>query len=256
MADTKRRIRFLWAAHPLWALVETWFVGLVILFPLSRAVGHLPAQVFTNGALMLCGACGLWMVLRTRVPKLHWLLQVFWELGVSIVLTLLMTVGFRLSTDLLGWSDVWSQSTLGSTVFGFLLVTAPGYLAARVGVRLLLFWNRVRKRRMLLSLTHAHLTLVVLVMAVFVVFFAAVLVSTDSSDLYRPGSGGVNAVVADRIFRTVMPLLGVWSVMMVIAVIVMLPPSAIVSYFIARRTTRRLERLAATAKASSLSSKP
>jgi signal transduction histidine kinase len=107
----------------------------------------------------------------------------------------------------------------------------------------------MRRRRMLLSLTHAHLKLVVLVMVTFVVFFAVILMAFGESDFYQPESGGAMAVVADRIFHTLMPLVGVWSVLMIVAVIVMLPPSAIFSYFIARRTTRRLERLAAAAKA-------
>ena len=77
-----KRVRFLWAAHPLWALVETWLLGLLILFPLSRVVGDLPPAVFNNGTLMLCGACGMWMVLRAHVPHLHPLWQVVWELSV------------------------------------------------------------------------------------------------------------------------------------------------------------------------------
>ena len=114
MAETKWRFQPLWSAHPARALVETWLVGLLILFPLSLTIEHLPSQVFDNGVLVLCGACGLWMVLRTWVPPLHPLLQVGWELGVATALGLLMAVGFHLTTDLLGWSDVWSQSNLGS----------------------------------------------------------------------------------------------------------------------------------------------
>jgi signal transduction histidine kinase len=249
MTGTRRRFRLLWGAHPLWALVETWLLGLVILFPLSRAVGHLPPAVFVNGVLMLCGACGMWMVLRTRVPQIRPLLQVFWELAVGIALSLLMAVVLRLSTDLLGWSGVWVQSGLGAFADLLLLMTGPGYLAARVGVRLWLLWDRARRRRMLLSLTHAHLTLVVLVMAAFVVFSAVALAVSGGLDLHQPEGEGAMAAFADRLFRTLMPLVGIWSVMMVIAVIVMLPPSAVVSYFIARRTTRRLEQLATTAKA-------
>jgi signal transduction histidine kinase len=249
MADTKRRFRPLWTAHPVWALVETWLVGLLILFPLSQTIEYLPSQVFDNGILVLCGACGLWMVLRTRVPQLHPLLQVGWELGVAIALGLLMAVGFRLSTDLLGWSDVWSQSNLGSITSILLVLTAPGYLVARIAVRLWLLWDRARRRRMLLSLTHAHLALVVLVMAAFVVFLVIGLAISENPGSYRPESGGLVAVLIDRIFHSLIPLLGIWTVMMIIAVIVMLPPSAVFSYFVARHTTRRLERLAATARA-------
>jgi signal transduction histidine kinase len=102
---------------------------------------------------------------------------------------------------------------------------------------------------MLLSLTHAHLTVVVLVMAALVVFAALTVVTSRDSGLHQPESGGAMAVFADRLFRTATPLVGVWSVMMIVAVAVMLPPSAFVSYLIARRTTQRLERLAETARA-------
>jgi len=249
MADTKKRFRLLWAAHPLRALVETWLVGLLILFPLSRVIGDLPTAVFDNGMLMLWGACGLWTVLRTRMPRSRLLLQALWELGVGIALSLLMGLGLHLSTDLLGWSDVWQQTAMGNLTVAFTILTTPAYLAARIGVRVWLAWDRARQRRMLLSLMHAHLILVVWVMVAFVVFFAVALMVFGESDFYQPESGGAMAIFADRLFRTLMPLAGVWSVTMVIAVIVMLPPSTILSYFIARRTTRRLERLAATARA-------
>jgi signal transduction histidine kinase len=249
MTDTKKRFRLLWAAHPLWALMETWLVGLLILFPLSQVIGDSPTAVFDNGMLMLWGACGLWMVLRTRVPRLHLLLQVFWELGVGIALSLLMGLGLRLSTDLLGWSDVWQQTAMGNLTIAFTILTAPAYLAARIGVRIWLAWNRARQRRMLLSLTHGYLTLVVWVMAAFVVILAIGMMLSGDLSLRQLENGSMMTAIADHIFRTLMPLAGIWSVMMVIAVIVMLPPSTIFSYFIARRTTRRLERLAATARA-------
>ncbi len=244
-----KRFRFLWGAHPLWALVETWLLGLLILFPLSRVIGHLPPAVFDNGTLMLCGACGLWMVLRTRVPEMRWPLQVAWELAVGIALSLLMAAGLRLCTDVLGWSEVWDQGGMGDFATVLLLMTGPGYLVARIGVRGWLLWNRVRQRRMLLSLTHAHLTLVILVMAALLVVAAIPIVASEDSGLHDPESGGAMARFADRVFRTAMPLVGIWSVMMVVAVAVMLPPSALISYVIARRTTRRLERLAETARA-------
>jgi signal transduction histidine kinase len=59
----------------------------------------------------------------------------------------------------------------------------------------------------------------------------------------------VIALIADRVFLTFMPLASVWAVMMVIVLVVLLPPTAVFSYFVARRTTRRLETLAATARA-------
>lgn len=62
----RERLRFFLAAHPLQALVETWLLGLLILFPLSRIAGRLPGSSLTNGLFMMCALCGMWVVLRTR----------------------------------------------------------------------------------------------------------------------------------------------------------------------------------------------
>jgi signal transduction histidine kinase len=250
MTEAKTRVRFLWHAHPLWALSETWVLGLSILFFLSRVIGHVSPTVFFNGTLMLCGACGMWMVLRTRVPQARVLHQVLWESGVGSALSLIMVVGLRLSTDLLGWSDVWGQSGLDDALTTvLLLLTGAGYLVARVGVRLWHLWDRLRRRRMVLSLTHALLTLAVLLMALFVVLMATGVVLSGDLGPRQSESGGVIALIADRVFLTFMPLASVWAVMMVIVLVVLLPPTAVFSYFVARRTTRRLEMLAATARA-------
>jgi len=186
---TVKRFRFLWSAHPLRALVETWLLGLLILFPLSRVIGRLPPAVFDNGTLMLCGACGMWMVLRTRVPEMRWPLQVAWELAVGIALSLLMAAGLRLSTDVLGWSEVWRQGHMGDVAALLLPMTGPGYLVARIGVRVWLLWNRARRRRLLLSLTHAHLTLVILVMAALLVVAAIPIVVSKDSGPHDAGAG-------------------------------------------------------------------
>jgi signal transduction histidine kinase len=247
MKGTAKRFRFLWAAHPLRALAETWMLGLLILFPLSRVIGHVPSNVLDNGTLMLCGACGMWMVLRTRVPQLHPLLQVPWEFGVGIGLSLMMAVGLRLFTDLLGWSDVWDQSNLDNiSITVLLLATGPGYLPARVGVRLWLFWDRVRRRRMLFALTHAHLIVVVVVIVLFSLFMTVGVMWTG--EFVEPESGGVMALIADRILLTLLPVAGILVVTIIIALSVVLPLSAIFSYFVARRTTRRLEKLAETTR--------
>ena len=56
-------------------------------------------------------------------------------------------------------------------------------------------------------------------------------------------------MIADRVFLTVMPAAFVFVVMMFGTLAMLLPPSAILSYFVARRTTRRLEKLAETVRA-------
>jgi len=249
MKEAARRFRFLWQAHPLRALAETWMLGVGILFLLSRVIGHARPNVFDNGVLMLCGSCGMWMVLRARLPQMHPLVQVFWELAAGIALSLTMALGLRGAANLLGWSNVWLQSDLGaSSITTLLSLTGMGYLFARVGVRIWQLWNRVQARRMLLSLTHAHLTVVVLVMVLIVLLNGIGFLWSGNPDNLEPADSGIIARIADRILLSVMPLVSVSVVFTIFLLAVLLPPSAIFSYFVARRTTRRLEALAAATK--------
>jgi hypothetical protein len=64
--------RFLWAARPAQALLEAWLLGLALLFLLSRQVGFVSPAVLSNGLLFLCGCCGMWAVLRCRLPQGSW----------------------------------------------------------------------------------------------------------------------------------------------------------------------------------------
>lgn len=230
------------------SLAETLALGLAILFPLSRVVGAASESVFSNGTLMLCGVCGMWMVLRTRVPGRRWALEVPWELGVGAALSVLMAAGFPLITTLLGWSEVWEQSALHPALTRALLaLTGAGYLVARAGVRLWLLWDRARHRRMVLALTHAHLVVALAVMLLFVIAISIPVLSSGDLGFVIPERGGIVALIADRIFLTLMPLLSVATALTVLVLAVLLPPSALFSYLVARRTLRRVKTLTETA---------
>ena len=239
--------RFLWVAHPARALLEAWLIGLVILFLLSLQVGYVEPVVLGNGLLFLCGTSGMWAVLRTRVPEGGWLRQGAWELGVGFALSLVMLAGIRLPARLLGWEGAWMQSSFANDALISLLLlgTGPGYLVARGGVRLWLVWDRLRRRRLLWGLTHAHLTIVV-VMAVILALVSSLFLSftPPAGSSAQPGSAGVLTLVAERLLHTLFPWIVVMILMTGLALVLLLPPSALVSYFVARRTTRRLETLA------------
>jgi signal transduction histidine kinase len=245
----RRRFRLFLGTHPLQALAETWLLGLILLFLLSQVIGQLPPAVFNNGILAVCGACGMWMVVRTRVPERSLWIQALWELGVGVALSALMALGLRLSVNLLGWSAVWHQTTLGDLVTILFLLTGPGYLVARGGVRLLRYWDRLRRRRMLVSFIHAHLVVALVVMAIFAITMSLGVMITERNATGQPEGIGLMARFVDRLFRTAFPILGISVVMMGIVTLALLPLSAILSYFLARRTTRRLQELAETAGA-------
>jgi signal transduction histidine kinase len=226
-------------------------MGLAILFLLSRQVGAVDPPVLSNGLLFLCGVSGLWAVMRTRLPQGRWLRQTIWELSVGLGLGLGMVAGVGAVAIFLGWDGVWLHSTLRNTSLALLLLfgTGPGYLVARLGVRLWLVWDRLRRRRMLWAITHAHLTVVVLV--ILLVAGGALMVSllTDTDQFLEPEPVGLTTSFVERVFHTVFPATILVLLLTVVALAALLPPSALFSYLVARRTTRRLEALAEAAEA-------
>lgn len=241
-----KRVRFFWAAHPVQAMLESWLIGLFILFVLYLQVGIASPFVLSNGLLFLCGACGMWNVLRIRVSQGSWWRLGLRELAVGLMLSLVMVIGIRLPASFLGWQDVWLQSTQGGSDFITLLLlgTGPGYVVARVGVYFWFLWNRLRRQRMLWAITHAHLMLVVVVACLMAL--SAFLISPFSSieTLVQPDAAAVLVSITERLLHTIFPAMAVVAVMTVMALLVLLPPSALFSFLVARKTTRRLEALA------------
>jgi signal transduction histidine kinase len=250
MNAEERRPEFFLHAHPLWGLAEAWVLGIAVLFLMSRVAGTARAALLQNGTLMLCGACGIWAVVRMRLPAGSAWRQALYELGTASGLTLVMALGLRLSTGLLGWSAVWERSNLAPGLATLLLaLTGVGYVGARLLVRLWRYWDRVRRERMVLSLTHAHLMLALGVMLAVILLGATYVLLQHPQTDAAPEPEGLLAVVADRLFLTLAPLVGIYAVLVLGALVVLLPPSAAFSYWVARRTTRRLENLAHTARA-------
>ena len=252
-----KRSRFLWACHPARALAEVWLIGMVAVFCLSLLEGDVNPFVLGNGLLLMCGVCGMWAALRARMPQGSWLRQGIWELVVGFALSLVMALGLRLPATWLGWGTVWRASSYGgglspaSTLQAslLLLATGPGYLIARAGVRLWLRWNRMRRQRMLWALTHAQLTVVALVAVIGALGLVVLTSLFEALPATGPESADVLSSFATRLLQTVFPATMAFAVLIALVLITLLPPSALVSFLIARRTTRRLERLAAAASA-------
>jgi signal transduction histidine kinase len=242
--------KFLWRIHPVRALAEAGLIGLLFFLSLASQVGHVSPYVMGNGMLFLCGLCGMWTVLRTRLPSGSWLWQGIWELAVGFVLSLMVALGVHLVVRLMDWQELWRQSNLGGaiSVTFVLLATGPGYVVARLGVRFWLLWERMRRRRMLWAITHAHLTVVVVVIALGVLG-SALLVSLSGGVGSTLSEEGWFTFFIERVLHTIFPAVGLIAFMTVLALMVLLPPSALFSFWVARKTTRRLEKLASAAGA-------
>ncbi len=236
-------------AHPVRSLFETWLIGLALLWMLAGMLPSLEEYATTSGLFFLLGVCGMWAVLRTRLPAGSVSRQLVWELTISAALGALMVFGLMGPAQLWSW---WHERmvTLSASNGGNLMVialfaaTGAGYFCARIGLRVLLFWNRLRRSRLVWSITNAHLVLVaVLVLAAAFVMAASAPYMRVSPTVAEQPVGWLTTYVA-RFVVTVLPTIGVFVVLGAMALLAVLPPSALLSYFIARGTTRRLENLA------------
>jgi len=239
-----KRRRFWLAASPIQALGEAWLIGLLVAFGLSRLVGQVTPFTLNSGALLLCGLSGIWAVLRLRLPAGSFVRQTIYEIVSGTALAAAM-LALRLLVRAFGLETIWTQSSWGLTAASVLLAaTGVGYIIARAVLRIWLMWDGLRRRRLRWSLTHAHLLVVALGTVIIV---AGLFVA---SNIAAPiDTGGPLVRLVSGFLRTVFPTIGVIAIFVGAALVVVLPPSALFSFLVARQTTRRLETLAATAKA-------
>jgi signal transduction histidine kinase len=237
------RHRFFVAAHPLRAPAEAWLVGLAIMLWFGWLRGRQP-EVLTIGPFFLCGTAGLWAVARTRVPKGGPVRQLEYEVGVAAVLS-----GAMVLLSLSPWAApvvaVWDRIAPLSRIIGLLFAcTGLGYLLCRGALRAWLAWDRLRRRHMRWALTHAHLMLVLMAAAGGTVALLAIFPLNSTAALQSAGTHGWLGSLTARFLFTVFPVLSLITILTAAALVIVLPPSALFSYVIARQTTGRLETLA------------
>ncbi len=244
-----RRTRFTLSAAPIQAIAEAWGIGLLVLLALARLGGELAASTLNNGILVLCSLSGLWAVARTRLPGGSPLRQAAHETATGVALSGAM-LALLLPLQTLGLQAAWSASNWPAAVAPLLLAaTGAGYLGTRIMLRISLAWDVLRRRRLLWSLTHAHLVVVVLV-ALLGILFLFIIYPNTYRGVFQGAVGSSDPVaIAIESFVALLPAAGVAVILLAMALAALLPPSALFSYLFARRTTQRLDALAATAKA-------
>src|SRR5512135_2262818 len=213
------RWHLLWSAHPLRALGEAWLVGMLILLGLAGLGDGVLPSVIMSGIFFLCGACGMWMVLRARIPRGQRIVQGLKELGTGFLLSLVMVLGLRLPADLLGWGAVWARTgAVDPTSLTFLLLfTGPGYVLARVAVWLWRTWDRMRRQRMLWALTHAHLMVVVAAAAMGALGVFALAPYSSGQALTHPEAATWYILFGERLLYLVFPVVSLIITMTIAA---------------------------------------
>ncbi|MRR10801.1 HAMP domain-containing protein, partial [bacterium] len=135
-------------------------------------------------------------------------------------------------------------STLGAWIASLIvLCSGPGFLVLRAALDLVLWWNALRRRRYLWSLTHLFLLAALSVAFIFMLLGVALVSSTV---LTNPQS---EAPFLVRLLLQIAPLSLVFFAALVAGLLLILPPSLLVAWWVARGQTRRIEALAGAAAA-------
>jgi signal transduction histidine kinase len=241
------RWRSLWLrAHPVQAIAEAMVAQTLALVwgilvvpeqfaPKDRVVyaGPIILIVFISGVASL-----LWAAFRMRRAHVWWhglLINIVSATVLAVVPTVILTLLLQSLLSSTSRANVrlleTSQSPIAFLITRFtiawIVVLSLAFLFVRVGISRLIWWNQLRRRSLVWALTNAHLLVVVLGAGVFCTFIVL-----------------ANVYVSHSIEPQILPILVVFSILTVVAVLVVLPPSALFSYVFARRTTRRLRTLA------------
>jgi signal transduction histidine kinase len=177
----------------------------------------------------------LFYVLRLQLPSRFWERQTALDAAMAIGLSFLLSI-ISVTYAIMVFSPKgpggWREDQLAFLAIAVVsMANCIGYALCRVGLRLLLFWNRIRRKHLLWALTHSHVMLVVLVAGGLILIIDTVLIFTS--------------VISQRTFNLwlVLPLTILLSIPSFIAMMVIVPPFALFSYFVIRRTTERLQTL-------------
>jgi signal transduction histidine kinase len=213
--------------------LEALAIGIASWFALLVLQQHLPSFIWRIGISLCIGiGCALWCALRLQLPEGERRRQAIFEVTTGGALSLLLAsielVVILVLLQSAAFNELWQglNRPLLSAVIALTLNFAL-FLLFRLGVRLWLIWDQLRRRQLVWALTYAHI-LVVLLLSALLLVVLEILVIARFSDVFL-------------VVSTTLGLL----VVSLIALIVIIPPSALFSYLVMRRTTQRIKTLAA-----------
>ena len=220
-------------AHPTRAVLEALIFGIIGWIALLLLKQYLTSFIWQIGISLCIGlGCVLWCALRLCLPngakRQQWLFEVttggtlcFLLTIIELLVTLILRQG-TVSNEL--WQGPIRPLLLAAIAF---TLDYAMFLLFRLGVRLWLFWNHLRRKQLVWELTDAHV-LVMLFLTGALLVLLEILIITRLSDVFL-------------VVSTTLGLL----VLSAIALIAIIPPSILFSYLVMRRTTQRVKTLAA-----------
>ncbi|MDQ2904974.1 MAG: ATP-binding protein [Ktedonobacteraceae bacterium] len=232
----QRRPLFL-TARPWRAALEALLVGALVwigLLLLHRQSG--PFNLFLGLILLSGPICILVFTLRLQLFKGSWWRQVLIELVLAGLLSYILSGMVQVAMIFI-LRDIKlpphegniNNSTLILAVT--LLLDMGIFVALRLGIRVWLFWDRLRRQQLIWALTHAHVLLVAIGGGLVIALVELI------------------AFVSSRSIYVILPTTVGMLVLGSIALLVVVPPSALFSYLVMRRTTDRVKMLASATSA-------
>ena len=222
-------------------LLETFFLGTLVLLGLLTVIDQLPASALTLITLYVGAGCALWYTLRLNMPEGSF----FHKLGFEILSTIALgfTTIFLLPLVTIPFG-FWETINVNAPAGFQLLSCLPAYVGFRTLLYGWLYWDQLRQRKLLWGMVHAQLS-VVAIATTFVAITGAIVITIDAN--YNFPEETLVATFAHRLILTIIPFLAVATIGLAAALVAILPPAALASYLYSKRLIRRLESLAQTA---------
>jgi signal transduction histidine kinase len=232
--------RFLLKAPAYRALLEAWLLSSVLFLLLILIPEDLVRNALGQGLIFLLPFTAFWCAMRLRFSEGSRIRQLLYELGVAGLLALLITTSGYLVVQLAGNQGQLEQGIFGIRGRGYYLLlsaSAPLFLGFRVLMGLWRFWEGLRRRHLVWALTHIQIQLVIVFAVLGAVALALFVASANPAE------------PLDRLLYTILPLAGLSTVAIVLALVLVFPPAFVLAYLAARQMTRRLATLTAAAQA-------
>ena len=234
--------------HPLWsagfprALVESVGLGAALLAIILASDVDAAPVVVSRSVAFCAVVAGIAAALRHRLPERSWLGR---DLGFGLALAVSTPAVAYAVASALGLGPRVAGAYVGSFIAALILAQAGSvYVVARLLSRIWLAWDRLRRGHLIWALTHAHLVVVV----VAVLGLAALIGLASAGNLLTTLTSASTSSPLDSILSVTVdfafPALATLVLLVGVSVATVLPPAALVSYFVARRATGRLEALA------------
>ncbi|MFD3165683.1 ATP-binding protein [Herpetosiphon sp. NSE202] len=232
----------LWRAWLYMLLFNSIFLGSLLLL-----VEWLPVDVYVlmNGGFFIIGISAVVFGLSLAFTEGGFWRKLLLELAAFVLALISLTLlgsfvsWYELSRPMSAWQDEFYIA------FPDMLLFFSIHNVTFIGTRCLMWfwrwWNRLRKRSLLWTLTHDQLTIVFVLMVIFGVTVAGLSIYMRGNELAN--SDNSTTFLIENVVQY--SLLGsIYGALMIVGLFIFLPVAMILSYMLIRRVMRRIEALA------------